>query len=62
MISVGNMIKQCSGLLGTKEVSEWEDDFLTNVYERTDGGKDTTKLSPKQVSAIERIYKKNFAG
>jgi hypothetical protein len=59
-ISIGSMIKQCSGLIGTKDASEWEQNFIFDISQKTGDGKDTTKLSSRQVDTIENIYKKNF--
>lgn len=59
--SIGAMVKQINGLAGTREVSAWESDFITNIAERTDNGRDTTVLTGKQVEIVERIYQKNFA-
>lgn len=60
-ISIGSMIRQISGLAGTKDVTEWESDFIANIAERTDNGRDTTVLTGKQVEIVERIFQKNFA-
>ena len=54
------MVKKCCGLIGTKDVTDWEDDFLTNIAKQTKEGDDTTKLSEKQIDVIQRIHDKNF--
>jgi hypothetical protein len=61
MKSLGQKIKQCGGLIGTPDVSEWEGNFLESVLERSGDGADTTRLSEKQVEVVERIYSKHFA-
>lgn len=61
MKSLAQMIAQCEGLLGTKDVTEWESEFLQNIVERTDHGKDTHSLTGRQVQIVERIYDKHFA-
>jgi hypothetical protein len=60
MISVNDMTKRVAGLLDGDELSEWERDFMHNVWLRSDKGRHTSVLSEKQVEMIERIYKKYF--
>lgn len=61
MTSIANMIKLIAGLQDTKDVSEWESEFIWSVVEKTDNGKCTTALSGKQVEVIQRIYNKHFS-
>lgn len=61
MISIGAKVQQIAGLLGTKDINEWESRFIASVYAWTEQGKSTTRLSCKQIEAIERIYEKHFA-
>lgn len=61
MKSLGQMIKQIGGLLGTKDVNDWESRFIKSVVAWTDNGERTGSLSVKQVEIIERIYRKHFA-
>lgn len=60
-VSIGTMVKQVAGLLGTKDLTPWEAGFVSNVSDRTENGKDTTKLSEKQVEIVEKIWGRNFA-
>jgi hypothetical protein len=62
MASIGNMIRLIAGLQGTRDVTEWEDTFIGSMIDKTEGGKETTGLSAKQVEIVERIYSKHFAG
>lgn len=62
MASLNTMVKSCSGLIDTKDVSDWENNFLTNIAERTRDGDNTTSLTERQIEILERIYKKHFAG
>lgn len=61
MKSMGQKIMQIEGLLGTKDITPWQEDFITSIVERTDHGKHTTMLSTKQVDTIEVIYGRHFA-
>lgn len=61
MKSVGAMIKQLHGMVGTDDLSEWESGFVQSVYDQSGGGADTAYLSGKQVTKINDIYTKHFA-
>jgi hypothetical protein len=52
MASLNTMVKRCSGLVGTKDVSEWESDFLESLAEKTNGGDNTTSLTEKQITVF----------
>lgn len=60
MKSIGAMVQQICGL-SDDDLTNWESGFVDSIEEKTNGGKDTTKLSEKQVECIERIYNKHFA-
>lgn len=61
MKSLSQMIKQLSGLTDTDDVTDWENQFIKDMVEKTGDGAHTKHLSPKQVEIIDRIYGKNFA-
>ena len=62
MPSINAMVKRIEGLSGTNDVTEWEDDFIDSVVEKTDHGKDVSRLSDKQLETVQRIFNKHFAG
>lgn len=62
MKSIGAKIKQIAGLHSTRDVSAWENGFIAVIVEFTDHGKDTTRLTEKQLGVIERLWEKHFAG
>lgn len=62
MPSVGAMLAQLEGLLGTEDLSEWEQKFVSNCLVQSDQGQHTPKLSGKQVEKIEQVWEKHFAG
>lgn len=62
MPSLNTMVKKCAGLIGTKDVSDWEDDFLRSILAKTKNGDNTTSLTEKQIDVLERIHDKNFGG
>lgn len=61
MKSIGQMIDQLDALLGTKDLTAWEDQFLTHITEQTNTGINTASLTEKQIAVIERLYRKHFA-
>ena len=58
MKSLKQMLVLCLGLVGTKDINDWENGFLEGLSDT----QDTSTLSSKQVDVIERIYKKHFSG
>lgn len=61
MASLTTMVKQLNGLVDTKDVSDWENEFLTNIMQRTREGDNTTVLTDKQIECVERIHQKHFS-
>lgn len=61
MASLNNMVKQCSGMLGTNDLSPWEGDFIASLVDQTKNGDNTTSLTEKQITVLERIFKKHFS-
>ncbi len=55
------MIVKLSAMLGTEDLSEWEEGFVESIAEKSKNGTITTALSEKQVAAIDRLYSKHFA-
>lgn len=63
MTSIDNMIQRLSGLLGTDDLTEWEQEFLSSVIAKVKAWNgDTTRLSERQVDVIDRLFGKHFAG
>ena len=62
LVSIGSMIEQLDGLRDTKDLSEWEQGFVTSILESyLLAGRDPRILTSKQVDVIERIWTKHFA-
>lgn len=55
MISVATMKAQVCGMIGTKDLTEWETEFAESIEHRQ-------ALTDKQAECLERIWKKHFAG
>ncbi len=54
------MVRKCAGLVDTTDVSDWENQFLKSVVEKTNDGNNTTSLTEKQIDVLSRIYGKHF--
>ena len=57
LVSTATMIKRLEGLLGTKDITQWEQGFIESIVAKDD----PTSLTGKQVDAMARIYSKHFA-
>lgn len=60
-VSLGTQIKQLAGLLGTDDISDWEQRFIKSVYGWSSKGENTSAITAKQIDVIERLYAKHFA-
>lgn len=60
MKSITQMLAQCEGLLGTKDVNAWENSFLRScIAQEKKAG--SFSLSAAQVECVEKIWGKHFA-
>lgn len=62
MSSTNEMLRQTAGLVDTKDVNSWENDFLKSVWEKSREGSRPDLLSPRQVEALEKIWRKHCGG
>ena len=60
--SVGAMIKQLAGMVGTTDLSDWENAFLRNVVTRTGNGLRTSILTGEQLEKVNEIWERHCAG
>lgn len=61
MKSIGQKLERISALLGTGDLSDWEADFVKNVYEKyRRAGNKTTQFSDKQVEVIDSIFDDHY--
>ena len=60
LISTTTMIRHLSGLLDTRDLSEWEQQFVRSLMEKLDAGK-VTSLTERQVETLERLHGRHFA-
>ena len=57
MVSLRDKIIKLNALVGEDEYSDWEDTFITSVQKYKD---DTTRMTEKQLTVVERIYSEYF--
>lgn len=62
MKSVNQKIKSLAGLVGTKDVTQWEDGFIESIVQQTNDGEYTTSLTPRQIETLDKLHAKHFAG
>lgn len=60
MLSVGNMVLQLQGLVGTTAIRPKDDQFIRDMKDSTDDGKHTKHLTPKQVEYIESLWETHY--
>ena len=60
MVSTTTMIRRLSGLLDTRDLTEWEQQFVRSLVEKLDAGK-VTSLTERQVETLERLHGRHFA-
>lgn len=60
MVSTTTMIRRLSGMLDTRDLSEWEQQFVRSLVEKLDAGK-VTSLTERQVETLERLHGRHFA-
>lgn len=65
MKPLAQKVAQCEGLIGTKDVTPWENEFLQSVVSKCRVVGTTTfdarHLTSKQVDVLDRIHSKHFA-
>lgn len=60
MVSTTQMIQRLEGLLGTKDLTDWEQRFVRSLAARMHAG-EVTKLSGDQVEKLDEIHGRHFA-
>lgn len=60
LVSTTTMIRRLEGMLGTKDLSDWEQGFVETLVARLEAGQ-VTQLTERQVETLERLHGKHFA-
>jgi len=58
--STTTMIRRLEGMLGTKDLSDWEQGFVETLVAKLEAG-EVTRLTERQVETLERLHGKHFA-
>jgi hypothetical protein len=61
IVSTNAMIRSLDGMLGTRDLSEWESGFVSSISDSTLAGKDTSRLTEKQLERLGELYRRHFA-
>lgn len=65
MISIATMITRLDGLLGTDDLTDWEQRFVRSVAERTAAQRRQglqLELSDNQLEKVDELHQRHFAG
>ncbi|MDW3683347.1 hypothetical protein RA280_16655 [Cupriavidus sp. CV2] len=54
------MIRRLEGLLGTKDLNEWEQGFVRTLAEHMHAGQ-VTKLTGNQVDKLDELHGRHFS-
>ncbi len=60
LVSTTTMIKRLEGLLGTRDLSEWEQDFVRKLAAEAASGQ-VTGLTGAQVDKLDELHGRHFA-
>ena len=60
MLSTSQMIDRLAGMVGTKDLSDWETRFVQSLIDRKKAGQ-VTSLTERQLEVLERLHDKHFA-
>jgi hypothetical protein len=61
IVSTATMIRRLVGMLGTRDLSDWEQGFVESLAEKLDAGH-VTQLTERQVETLDRLHRKHFGG
>jgi hypothetical protein len=61
MTTLNTMVKRVSGLQGTSDLTDWVETFVESIVEKTRDGADTSMLTERQITTLERLFKQHFA-
>lgn len=60
LYSTRSMVERLTGLLGTKDLTEWENQFVESMQRRLANNSLTT-ITAAQATALETVFNKHFA-
>lgn len=60
LVSTTTMIQRLQGLLGTRDLTEWEQEFVRKLAAEAEAGR-ATQLTGAQVDMLDRLHGRHFA-
>ncbi|HZF19456.1 MAG TPA: hypothetical protein VE008_07095 [Burkholderiales bacterium] len=60
MNSTRVMVDKLEGLLGTEDLNEWEQKFVSGLVDKRDENK-LVGLSERQIDSLQKLHDKHFA-
>lgn len=60
MLSTTQMIRRLEGMVGSKDLNDWETRFVGSLVQAVERG-EVTSLTEKQLDNLERLHDKHFA-
>lgn len=60
MVSTAQVITRLEGVLGTKDVNDWERGFVRTLAARVHAG-EVTKLTGNQVDKLDELHGRHFS-
>ena len=60
MPSTTQMIRKLEGMIGSKDLGDWESGFVESLVAKVDAG-EVTSLTERQVETLDRLHGKHFA-
>lgn len=61
-MSINGMVRRVAGLLGTRDLTAWQERFVQSLVDQTCSGADTSSVTEKQFDVLEQIYNRHFSG
>jgi hypothetical protein len=61
LVSMNTKIEQLRAMLGTRDLTDWEQGFVRNVADKFTAAQSSAGLTERQIEIIDRIWDKHFA-
>lgn len=61
MTTLNTQVKRVAGLLDTKDLNDFEQNFVASINRQTNEGNNTSSLTEKQIDVLERIFNRHFS-
>jgi hypothetical protein len=61
MKNIKTGLQKLHGMVDTKDLTPWQNNFIKSIWNQTKQGTVTASLSPNQIETMESIHDKHFA-